>query len=92
MVLDYLAPLMMSMSLDHILANYFLVKIIKFFFRKIKKVFYKKICNLSDFFYPQDYFINWNKIYGKKGFFEVQFLVKERDFVDVLNRISAFFV
>ena len=71
--------------------NYFLVKMIKFFFRKIKKASYKKICNLNDFFYPQDYFINWNKIYGKKGFFEVQFLVKERDFVDALNRISEFF-
>jgi len=71
--------------------NYFLIKITKFIFRKIKKFFYRKKCNFNDFFYPQDYFINWNKIYGKRGFFQVQFLSKEKDFVDILDEISLFF-
>jgi len=71
--------------------NYYLIKITKFIFRKVKKIFYKKICDFDDFFYPQDYFINWNKIYGKDGFFQVQFLVKEKDFVNILSRISIFF-
>ena len=49
--------------------NYYLIKITKFFFRKLKSTFYKKKCSINEFFYPQDYFINWNKIYGNKGFF-----------------------
>ena len=71
--------------------NYYLVKITKFFFRKLKKISYKKKSSINDFFYPQDYFTNWNKIYGKNGFFQVQFLVKEKDFTKVLNKISLFF-
>jgi len=71
--------------------NYYLIKIAKFIFRKLKKIFYKKICDFDDFFYPQDYFINWNKIYGSDGFFQVQFLVKEKDFANILSRISSFF-
>ena len=71
--------------------NYYLIKISKFIFRKLKKIFYKKISNFDDFFYPQDYFIDWNKIYGSNGFFQVQFLIKEKDFINILNRISTFF-
>ena len=71
--------------------NYYLIKITKFIFRKLKKFFYKKISSFDDFFYPQDYFINWNKIYGSDGFFQVQFLVKEKDFIDILGKISSFF-
>ena len=65
--------------------NYYLIKITKFTFRKLKKIFYKKISSFDNFFYPQDYFVNWNKIYGRNGFFQVQFLVKEKDFINVLN-------
>ena len=42
-------------------------------------------------FYPQDYFINWNKIYGKNGFFQAQFLGKENNFKDIMNKIAKFF-
>ena len=72
--------------------NYYLIKIIKFFFRKLKKIFYKETSNLIDFFYPQDRFLNWNKIYGKRGFFQVQFLTSEKDFINILNKISNFFI
>ena len=71
--------------------NYYLIKITKFIFRKLKKFFYKKISSFDDFFYPQDYFVNWNKIYGSDGFFQAQFLVKEKDFIHILGRISNFF-
>ena len=54
-------------------------------------MFYKKTSTFDEFFYPQDYFINWNKIYGKNGFFQAQFLVKEKNFKDIMNKISKFF-
>ena len=71
--------------------NYYLIKLTKFMFRKLKKIFYKKTSTFDEFFYPQDYFINWNKIYGKNGFFQAQFLVKEKNFKDIMNKISKFF-
>ncbi len=78
-------------SLKIFTQNYYLIKITKFIFRKLKKFFYKKISSFDDFFYPQDYFVNWNKIYGSDGFFQAQFLVKEKDFIHILGRISNFF-
>ncbi len=71
--------------------NYYLIKLSKFIFRKIKKMFYKKNSTFDEFFYPQDYFINWNKIYGKNGFFQAQFLVKENNFKEIMNKIAEFF-
>ncbi len=71
--------------------NYYLIKLTKFIFRKLKKIFYKKVSGLDEFFYPQDYFLNWNKIYGKNGFFQAQFLVKENNFKDIMNKIAKFF-
>ena len=71
--------------------NYYLIKLTKFIFRKFKKIFYKKVSGFDEFFYPQDYFINWNKIYGKNGFFQAQFLVKENNFKDIMNKIAKFF-
>ena len=84
-------PLLNLLFLKIFTQNYYLIKIIKFIFRKQKKIFYNRKSNFNDFFYPQDYFVNWNKIYGRNGFFQVQFLVKEKDFINVLNRISSFF-
>ena len=72
--------------------NYYLIKIIKFFFRKLKKIFYTETSDLVNFFYPQDHFLNWNRIYGKNGFFQVQFLIKKKNFIHILNRISHFFI
>tara|TARA_Y100000816_G_C26074580_1_gene565529 strand:- start:2 stop:1315 length:1314 start_codon:yes stop_codon:yes gene_type:complete len=71
--------------------NYYLIKFTKFIFRKLKKFFYSKNANFDEFFYPQDFYTNWNKIYGKEGFFQVQFLVKEYDFKVVMDKISKFF-
>ena len=61
------------------------------FYKDVLEYIYKLDNSINDFFYPQDYFTNWNKIYGKNGFFQVQFLVKEKDFTKVLNKISLFF-
>ena len=46
-------------------------------FHQLLKSFYKKTVNLYDYFYPQDKFINWNKLYGKSGFVQIQFLIKK---------------
>ena len=49
------------------------------------------MCNFDEIFYPQDYFIDWNKLYGKKGFFQIQFIIPKNKFKKILTEISTFF-
>ena len=79
------------MFLKIVLANYFLKKLVNLIFRKYKSIFFKKICTINDFFYPQDKFVDWNKVYGKRGFFELQVLVSNKKFEKFLAEVSFFF-
>ena len=71
----------------------------KYFIRIFNSLFYtltssKKVkskVHFTKFFYPLDKFYDWNKIYGKNGFFQAQFLVKENNFKDIMNKIAKFF-
>lgn len=42
--------------------------------------------SLQSLFYPLDSIFNWNRIYGKKGFYQFQFVVPMRS-IDVLEQI-----
>ena len=70
--------------------NYYGTKILNFFYMFIKGNFYKRETNLNNFFYPQDNFTDWNKIYGKKGFIEIQFLIDKNNFKNLMEEISNF--
>jgi len=70
--------------------NHSLFRLMNFFFRYYKKFFYKKNCTIDDFFYPQDYMLDWNKIYGRRGFFQMQFIVSKKNFQKLLGEISYF--
>ena len=74
-----------------IVKNYYFSRIVHFIFRNYKKYFYNKLCNFDEIFYPQDYFIDWNKLYGKKGFFQIQFIIPKNKFKKILTEISTFF-
>jgi len=71
-------------------SNYYFPKIMNFIFRNYKKYFYNRICHYNEFFYPQDNVPYWNKIYGKSGFIQVQFLIPENKFEKILGEISNF--
>ena len=68
----------------------------KYLFSKIiNKLFYiyepnKKRITFDEFFYPQDKWLNFNDCY-KNGFFQIQFLVGEKKFDRIINKISKFF-
>ena len=51
---------------------FFLNKIYFFKHNFEKRISYK---NLSDYFYPLDGITNWNKFYGKDGFYQYQFVL-----------------
>ena len=77
--------------------NIFLKSYIKFSIvsKIINYVFYISrprfnIVNYNDFFYPQDKFLDWNKSYNN-GLFQIQFLVKENKFQEIIKKISTFF-
>ena len=47
--------------------------------------------NLNSFFYPLDNLHNWNNLYGKNGFTQIQVLIEEKDPEIILNKILDFF-
>jgi len=53
----------------------------------------KSVESYDAFFYPLDSIHNWNKIYGKKGFTQYQFVIPKSDgkkgMQDILSRISG---
>lgn len=73
-----------------IVKSYFFSRMINIIYRNYKKYFYHKLCNFNEIFYPQDYFADWNKLYGKIGFFQIQFVIPENKFEKVLVEISFF--
>ncbi len=49
-----------------------------------------KTLDFNKFFYPQDRWIDWIKSYDN-GLFQVQFLINEKSFKKIINKISIFF-
>jgi FAD/FMN-containing dehydrogenase len=58
----------------------------KWFVRIFNSIYYRlgkfnnteKSVHYDEFFYPLDKVLNWNKIYGKKGFIQYQFVVEKK--------------
>jgi decaprenylphospho-beta-D-ribofuranose 2-oxidase len=68
--------------------NYFSVKIFNFIYynKNIYNIAEKKT-NIDDFFYPLDAIDNWNRIYGKSGFTQYQFILPKDVSYDGLYEI-----
>ena len=63
-------------NLPSFILNSITVKIFNFFYYLMgKKKEGYKIVDYDTFFYPLDYLLDWNKIYGKKGFAQFQCVI-----------------
>ncbi len=73
------------------LLNSFCMKLYNFsYFRKHKNK--HKLVNLESFFHPLDSLKNWNRIYGKKGFVQYQFVIPKsnalKGITTILQQVS----
>lgn len=73
--------------------NKFAVKAFNFlFYNKQRKKVHRSIIDYDKFFYPLDAILNWNRIYGKKGFTQYQFVLPKeggkKGLKEILNTIG----
>jgi len=57
------------------------------YFNKQRKRHVKEIIDLDTFFYPLDAIHNWNRIYGKKGFIQYQFVIPKNNGKEGMRKI-----
>ena len=68
--------------------NNFTVKLFNwFYYQRIRKKLSQQRVTIDDFFYPLDAIGNWNRIYGKKGFLQYQFILPLETSFDGLKKI-----
>ena len=73
-----------------ILNNYYLFRFVNYFFYLSHYLSIKKYTTLEKFFYIQDKYIDWNKIYGEKGMVEFHILVPKKSIINFLNQFFLF--
>jgi FAD/FMN-containing dehydrogenase len=63
------------------------------YFRKQLRKYRKKVVHYKSFFYPLDAIKNWNRMYGRRGFFQYQCVVPygngQDTICEILKRIAA---
>lgn len=81
-------PLSVPIDLPSFVINTYTVKAFNEAYYHIQLPKYvKKVGSYEPFFYPLDAIHNWNRIYGKRGFFQYQFVVPFDNGRDALHKI-----
>tara|TARA_B100000787_G_scaffold107845_1_gene80107 strand:- start:2311 stop:3609 length:1299 start_codon:yes stop_codon:yes gene_type:complete len=57
-----------------------------YYFKNLKKIKTTQV-SLENYFYPLDSLMNWNFLYGKKGFIQYQFVIPKMNGVQILKKI-----
>ena len=70
--------------------NFYLYRIVNYFFYLSHFLNFKKYTNIENFFYIQDRYIDWNKIYGKKGMIEFHILIPKNFVIKFLKDFFLF--
>lgn len=59
----------------------------QFYYQRHCKKISPKIISYESFFYPLDKISNWNRIYGKRGFMQYQFVVPSDSIIEVTQQL-----
>ncbi|MBK5285575.1 MAG: FAD-binding oxidoreductase, partial [Bacteroidia bacterium] len=71
--------------------NHFTAKAFNEFYYRVSSIpKQNQISSFDFFFYPLDSILNWNRIYGKRGFTQYQFVLPMKSSYDGLNEILTF--
>jgi len=57
------------------------------YYNKVRQTISKQKVSLDSFFYPLDALLHWNRIYGKKGFAQYQFILPKHNSFEGLEKI-----
>ena len=83
----------LSSLFGKIIMNSFFISIFNKFYYLIHKNNSNQKKDIDNFFYPLDRILNWNELYGKKGFTQLQILIKdENKYEEILNQVLNFFM
>lgn len=77
-------PFFMNFSLINSISVYFFNTL--YYSRQTEK-FQSKIIHFDPFFYPLDRVLDWNRVYGRKGFLQYQFVINEQNSLEVLMEL-----
>lgn len=82
--LDYREPKKINIPFDF--PSFFLNSVVakvfnSFYYNKVKRKEESRVVSIDEFFYPLDAILNWNRLYGKNGFLQYQFILpKDRSY------------
>jgi decaprenylphospho-beta-D-ribofuranose 2-oxidase len=75
-------------NLPSILLNYFSVKLFnELYYFKARSGVSNKNVDMDNFFFPLDSIENWNRIYGRNGFVQYQFILPKKESFEGLSKI-----
>jgi len=76
----------LKIYLSSFFLNQLTIKIFNFFYYLFNKND-SKIIHYKKFFFPLDRFLDWNKLYGKQGFYQYQFVIPDKNSKNNLKKI-----
>jgi decaprenylphospho-beta-D-ribofuranose 2-oxidase len=85
-------PIVFPVHLPSFVLNQFSIRAFNFvYYSKNRKKEINNIVHYEPFFYPLDTIWHWNRMYGRKGFVQYQFVIpthRKEGLVEILQRIS----
>lgn len=68
--------------------NKYLIKIFNkvYYYKNLKRT-QTTLVSLENYFYPLDSLMNWNFLYGEKGFIQYQFVIPKKNGIEILKKI-----
>lgn len=72
-----------------LLNTYFIQAFNTLYYNKQLKRDVEALTHYEPFFYPLDSILNWNRMYGKRGFFQYQFVIPFEEGAEVLKEIFS---